>query len=173
MGSPAIASLFAQRMVVGVGEMGVSNNASLTLSTYALGSCIAVVAYDRYSHTAGLLHLMLPNSGISPEKARTQPAMFADSGLPLLFRALAGLNANPSGVRLFVTGGANVLCSTDSFRIGARNIEATRAWLDRNGYTVHQSIVGGTINRTVHLDIGTGRVTLKTPVETLGFTLAP
>jgi chemotaxis protein CheD len=159
-------------MVVGVGEMGVSNNHSLTLSTYALGSCIAVVAYDPFSRAAGLLHLMLPESKISPEKARTQPAMFADTGLPLLFRALAGMSGEASRLRIFVTGGASVLCAADSFKIGERNIQATNSYLARFGYIVRQTAVGGTINRTVHLNIATGEVTLKTPVQTATLSLA-
>src|SRR5882757_10055279 len=110
MASPSIASLFVQRVVVGVGDLGASNNAMLTLSTYALGSCVAVVAYDPDSKASGLLHLMLPDSTISPNKAITQPAMFADTGLPLLFRALDGLKADRARLQLFVTGGASVLC---------------------------------------------------------------
>jgi len=70
MGSPTIAALFAQRVVVGVGDMGVSNNPQITLSTYALGSCVAVVAYDPVAKAGGLLHLMLPDSTISPAKAQ-------------------------------------------------------------------------------------------------------
>jgi chemotaxis protein CheD len=172
MGSPTIASLFAQRVVVGVGEMGVSNNPSITLSTYALGSCVAVVAYDPLMKAAGLLHMMLPDSKISPDKAIVQPAMFADTGLPVLFRAVMGLKADPSRIRLFVAGGASVLCTNDMFKIGERNIRATADYLSRNGFVVRQSAVGGTINRTVHLNIGTGEITMKTPVATDLFLLA-
>ena len=46
MSSPTIAALFGQRVVIGVGDMSVSNNPAITLSTYALGSCVAVAAYD-------------------------------------------------------------------------------------------------------------------------------
>src|SRR5579859_5256541 len=102
MGSPSIASLFRQRVVVGVGDLTASNNTLLTLSTYALGSCVAVVAFDPTTKASGLLHLMLPDSTISPDKAAGQPAMFADTGLPLLFRALDGLKADPARLRLFV-----------------------------------------------------------------------
>ena len=80
--------MFAQRVVIGVGDMAVSNNTQVTLSTYALGSCIGVVAYDPVVKVGGILHMMLPDSSISPEKAVQQPAMFADTGLPLFFRAL-------------------------------------------------------------------------------------
>lgn len=163
MGSPSISALFAQRMVVGVGDMGVSNNPQITLSTYALGSCVAVVAYDPFAKAGGLLHLMLPDSTISPAKASSQPAMFADTGLPLLFRSLAGIRVDFARVRIFLAGGANVLCDADTFRIGERNIQASMDFLSHNGFIVRHSSLGGTINRTVHLNIGTGDITLKTP----------
>ncbi len=163
MGSPSISALFAQRVVVGVGDMGVSNNPQITLSTYALGSCVAVVVYDPVARAGGLLHLMLPDSSISPVKAQNQPAMFADTGLPLLFRSLQGVRADPGRMHLFLAGGANVLCDADMFRIGERNIQACDDYLGRQGFTVRRSSLRGTINRTVHLNIATGDITLKTP----------
>lgn len=164
MGSPSIAALFAQRVVVGVGDMGVSNNPQITLSTYALGSCVAIVTYDPLAKVGGLLHLMLPDSSIAPEKAAAQPAMFADTGMPLLFRSIIGLKADPSRLRIFLAGGANVLCDADTFRIGERNIEAARGYLSRNGLPIRLSSIGGAINRTVHLNVSSGEITLKTPL---------
>ena len=164
--------MFAQRVVIGVGDMAVSNNAQVTLSTYALGSGIGVVAYDPVGKVGGILHMMLPDSSISPEKAELQPAMFADTGLPLFFRALKGLKAEPARVRLFVTGGACVLTSHDSFKIGERNTQATLDYLARSGFVVRQIATGGTINRTVHLQIGDGEMTLKTPEGTKACSLA-
>jgi chemotaxis protein CheD len=172
MGSPTIAALFAQRVVVGVGDMGVSNNPQITLSTYALGSCVAIVAYDPLMKVGGLLHLMLPESKISPNKAASQPAMFADTGLPLLFRSLIGLKADPSRLRIFLAGGASVLCDSDTFRIGERNIRATSDYLAKGGYLVRHSSLGGTINRTVHLNVGNGDITLKTPIANDTLSLA-
>jgi len=163
MGATAIQNFFAQRVVIGVGDLSVANNPAITLSTYALGSCIAVLAYDPLAQAGGMLHLMLPESRIAPEKAAAQPAMFADTGLPLLFRSLAGLRAQMSRLRIFVTGGACVLCTADTFRIGERNIHAVADYLGTAGFPVRQWSVGGTINRTVHLDIGTGAIVLKTP----------
>ncbi|MCR6654561.1 MAG: chemotaxis protein CheD [Opitutus sp.] len=162
-GAPTIASVFAQRVVIGVGDMAVSNNAQVTLSTYALGSCIGVVAYDPVVRVGGILHLMLPDSNISPDKAATQPAMFANTGLPLFFRALTGLKADRSRIRIFVTGGACVLNSQDNFKIGERNTKATLDFLAANGLRARQIVTGGTTNRTVHLSIQTGDLTLKTP----------
>lgn len=172
MGSPTIASIFAQRVVIGVGDMAVSNNSLVTLSTYALGSCIGVVAYDPVVKVGGILHMMLPDSSISPEKAATQPAMFADTGLPLFFRSLLGLKAERSRLRIFVTGGACVLASHDNFKIGERNTKATLDYLAANGYRLRQQVTGGTTNRTVHLEISTGVMTLKTPEANEGISLA-
>lgn len=164
MGSPTIASLFAQRVVIGVGEMSVSNNPTITLSTYALGSCVAVVAYDGAAKAGGILHLMLPDSTLSAAKAAAQPAMFADTGLPLLFKALVGVKGELPRVRIFLAGGASVLCTNDLFKIGERNIAASKAYLAKQGFQVRASALGGTINRTVHLNIGNGEIMLKTPV---------
>jgi chemotaxis protein CheD len=171
-GSPSIASIFAQRVVIGVGDLAVSNNVNVTLSTYALGSCIGVVAYDPVARVGGILHLMLPDSSISPGKAATQPAMFADTGLPLFFRSLIGLKATPARLRVIVTGGACVITSNDAFRIGERNTKATLELMARNGVYPRQTITGGVTNRTVHLEVGTGNMTLKTPEMNEGFSLA-
>ena len=172
MAAPTLASFFAQRVVIGVGDMAVSNNAQTTLSTYALGSCIGVVAYDPIAKVGGILHMMLPESSISPEKALTQPAMFADTGLPLFFRSLAGLKADRSRLRIFVTGGACVLASHDAFKIGERNTKATLQFLAANCFPVRQVITGGTTNRTVHLQISDGDLTLKTPEGNNAISLA-
>jgi chemotaxis protein CheD len=172
MPAPAIASIFAQRIVVGVGDMAVSNNVQATLSTYALGSCIGVVAYDPIAKVGGILHLMLPDSAISPDKAQLQPAMFANTGLPLFFRSLTGMKAERARLRLFVTGGACVLASHDAFKIGERNTRATMDFLTANSFPIRQTVTGGTTNRTVHLQINDGEMILKTPEGTTTSSLA-
>lgn len=152
--------------------MAVSNNTQVILSTYALGSCIGVIAFDPLVKAAGILHLMLPESSISPDKAARQPAMFADTGLPAFFKALTGLRADRSRLRLFVAGGASVIAGSDPFRIGERNARTTLDYLARQGYTVRRTEIGGAVNRTVHLEVNTGSVTLKMPAETVQQSLA-
>lgn len=171
-GSPSIASLFAQRVVVGVADYAVVNQAQMIISTYALGSCIGVVAYDSSVQVGGLLHLMLPESSLSPEKAGTQPAMFADTGIPLLFNSLASMRAQRSRTQIFIAGGASVLSGPDSFKIGERNIVAVKKMLSVYGCRIAGSEVSGTVNRTLHLEIGTGQLTIKLPDRTLTVSLA-
>ncbi len=162
-GSPTLAGLFAQRTVVGVAEFAVANSAQITLSTFALGSCIGVIAYDPVAKAGGLLHLMLPDSALSPDKAAAQPAMFADTGIPALFNALTGLRALRPRTRTYVAGGASVLSGPDSFKIGERNITAVRRLLAVYGCRPVGEDVGGVVNRTLHLNIGTGVLTAKLP----------
>jgi chemotaxis protein CheD len=171
-GSPTIASIFTPRIVVGVAELAVTNQQAAVLSTYALGSCIGIVAYDSLARVAGLLHLMLPDSSISPEKAAKQPAMFADTGIPALFNALVGVRAQRSRIRLYVAGGASVLSGPDSFQIGERNAAAVRRTLAVYGCSIIGSETGGFINRTLHLDLATGQLTIKTPERTFAIAMA-
>jgi chemotaxis protein CheD len=165
-------SPFQQRVVIGVGDLAVSNDPAVTLSTYALGSCVAVVGYDPLIRVGGILHLMLPDSKIAPARAVGQPGMFANTGLPLLFKSLQGLRADLTRLRLFVAGGANVLAGADAFRIGERNINATREYLSVIGFEFSHAAVGGSINRTIHLQNATGLLTLKTPTATEEYSLA-
>ncbi len=171
-GAPTITTLFSQRVIVGVGDMAVSNNDTVTLSTYALGSCVGVIAYDPEAHVGGILHLMLPNSTIAPDRACKQPAMFADTGLPLLLKALAGVRANKHKLRIFLAGGASVLNGADPFKIGARNSLSVQTFLTQNNFNIVGQDVGGTVNRTVHLEIHSGHVTLKLPDRSEQFSLA-
>ena len=164
-GSPAFtrSASFAQRVVVGVGDMAVSNVEHVTLSTFALGSCVGVVVYDPVARAGGLLHLMLPDSTLSPDRALKKPAMFADTGIPMLFNAMRGIRAERQRVNILLAGGACVLNGPDQFRIGERNIATTRKLLTLYGLRACAEELGGSVNRTVHLNVATGQVSLKLP----------
>jgi len=166
-----VSALFAQRVVVGVGDLAVSNNVQVTLSTYALGSCVGVIAYDPVVQAGGILHIMLPDSLISPDKARKQPAMFADTGLPFFFRSLVGMKVERRRVRVFLAGGASVLNGTDPFKIGERNAAAVKKILNVYQIPVCGEDLGGNVNRTVHLELATAMLTLKTPDRTEQYNL--
>lgn len=171
-GSPSISSLFQQKIVVGVGEMAVSRNPGFVLSTYALGSCVGIVAYAASARIGGILHLMLPDSSDFPEKSAAQPAMFANTGIPKFFASLFENGARRSDTKLFVAGGAAVLSGPDRFKIGERNILATKSILSVFGCHIVRTEVGGTINRTLHLNMDTGALVMKTPNGDSRHTLA-
>lgn len=147
--------------MVGVGDMRVSDNPADFLVTYSLGSCVGVCIHDPVARVAGMLHYMLPESGISPEKAAGNPCMFADTGIPALFRKAYELGAVKDRITVRAAGGAQILDATGLFNIGERNILAMRKILRRNGVTLGPSDLGGTVNRTVTMNVSTGEVVLK------------
>src|SRR5690554_4204154 len=115
-GAPTIGSIFTERVVVGVGDMAVSSNPSVIISTYALGSCVGVVALDPVVQVGGMLHIMLPDSTLTPEKAAKQPSMFADTGMRAFLKSIYGLKGDRRRLRIFLAGGANVLSGSDFFK---------------------------------------------------------
>ena len=121
------------------------------------------MAYDGCARVGGILHVMLPSSGIAPDKAAAQPAMFVDTGLALFLRALGGQGAEREQTHLVVAGGASVIAGHDPFRIGERNARAALDILRELGYGVLHTDVGGIVNRALHLEMDSGLVTITTP----------
>ena len=74
------------RHIVGVGDMKVSSDPADVIVTHALGTCLGIVVHDPVARVGGMLHVMLPTSTINPDKARLNPYMFVDTGVPELFR---------------------------------------------------------------------------------------
>jgi chemotaxis protein CheD len=148
-------------LVVGIGDCLVSDDPESILVTYALGSCIAVVIYDPVTNVGGLLHYMLPESSLDENKARQRPYMFADTGIPLLFQSAYRLGAVKSRLDVAVLGGAQVMDTSETFNIGKRNHLALRKIFWKAGVLVRHENVGGTLSRTVRLEIASGRVVLR------------
>lgn len=150
--------------VVGVADLKVSNVPGERLITYALGSCLGIVVHDPVAGVAGLLHVMLPTGSIDPKKMAEKPAMFVDSGVPLLFKECYKLGARKERMQVKVAGGAHAGAreEDDRFQIGKRNMIALRKLLWKNGVMVHAHDTGGVqTSRTMWIDVTSGEVTLK------------
>jgi chemotaxis protein CheD len=152
--------------IIGVADMAVSNSSDEILVTYSLGSCIAVVIYDPRARVGGMLHYMLPEAALDPEKARKNPFMFADSGIPQLFKESYRLGAKKENLIVKAAGGAQILDESGFFNIGKRNYLAMRKLFWRNNVLVAAEHVGGNVNRTLRLYMETGRVLMKIQGET-------
>lgn len=150
-------------VVVGMADCQIGKAPDQVLVTYALGSCIAVAIHDPVAGVGGMLHYMLPESSISPAKARENPYMFADTGIPLLFRRAYEQGADKRRLVVRVAGGAQVMDSEGVFNIGKRNYLALRKILWKAGVLVQGEEVGGNASRTVRLEVGSGRFWLRGP----------
>jgi chemotaxis protein CheD len=150
------------RHIVGVADMKLAATEGDTVVTHALGSCIGLAIYDPVAHVGGILHYMLPESSVNPQKAAKNPWMFADTGIPQFFKKAYELGAIKSRLIVKVAGGAQLLDPKEFFAIGKRNHMALRKILWKNGLMIKAENVGGTISRTLYLNIGEGRVWFTT-----------
>jgi chemotaxis protein CheD len=160
MPAPLLAG-FENRVVVGIADFAVSNNPNIILTTYSLGSCLGIGVYDPGIRAGGLLHTMLPDSKLDPFKAAKQPGMFVDTGFTALLNALLELNADRKRLKVYVVGGAQIMDGAGFFSIGQKNYQALVAMLAREGLSIYAEHVGGMVNRTMHLNVETGGVSLK------------
>jgi chemotaxis protein CheD len=154
------------RKIIGVADFAVSNKPEDVLITYSLGLCIGLVIFDPVARVGGMLHYMLPDSGIDEEKAQQKPAMFADTGIPALFKASYQLGAKKAHIVAKVVGGSQILDEKGVFNIGKRNYLELRKMFWKNNVMIAAEHVGGNANRTVWLEVGAGRVFVK--VSNLG-----
>ena len=142
--------------------MKVSRDPSESIITYSLGSCIGLVIYDPAVRVGGILHYMLPESSIDKSKATKKPYMFADSGIPRLFKAAYELGAVKKRINIYVAGGAEILDQKGFFNIGKRNYMALKKMFFKNNVMIDKQDVGGNKNRTVRIEIATGDIFVKT-----------
>jgi len=153
-------------LVAGIGDL-VMGTSTGVLVTYALGSCLGITVYDPAVRVGALLHVMMPASTISPEKAAANPCLFVDTGVPLLFRRAYELGAQKQRTIVKVAGGASPTSAggdPDYFQIGKRNLVQLRKLLWKNGVLLKGEDVGGTASRTMSLSLSSGEVLVKSGV---------
>lgn len=150
-------------LTVGVADLKVSRDPSDQIITHALGSCLGITVYDPVAKVGGMLHAMLPDSGIDPRKAETHPFMFVDTGVPRLFLDSYKLGAQKQRLVVKVAGGATSKANAedDYFQIGKRNFVTLRKLFWKNNVLIRAHDVGGSESRTMVLNLATGEVRLK------------
>ena len=149
-------------LVVDIADFAVTDDSRATVITHSLGSCIGVTIWDPEARVGGMIHYMLPESSLSPAKAKAQPAMFADTGVPAMFRSAYEIGAQKKRLVVKVAGGSSLLDDKGTFNIGKRNYVMLRKMFWKNNILIDGEDVGGQLSRTLKLDMGTGRVTVKT-----------
>lgn len=148
-------------LIVGISDIKISNASDDVIITYALGSCIGISVYDPVAKVGGLLHYMLPDSTLDEKKAKDNPAMFADTGIPTLFKACYRLGAEKKRMIVKAAGGASILDDTNFFRIGQKNIMAMRKIFWKNNVMLASEDTGANHNRTVRLEMATGKTFIR------------
>ena len=150
---------------VGIADMNVVK-APQTIRTSGLGSCVGLVLYDSYARIAGLLHVMLPSSSLG-KTDRINVAKFADTGVKALIERLEAEGARSRMLKAKLAGGAQMFQfgSSDTARIGPRNVEAVKEQLRNYRIPIIAEDTGGTKGRTIEFDPVTSILNVRTVNE--------
>ncbi len=153
------------QIIVGIADMKVGSGSD-ELVTYALGSCIGVCMYDEIVQAGGMLHAMLPKSGMHTELANSYK--YVDTGIIQLYRLLCRRGAGIGRIKAKIIGGARMfefgMSATSGMAadIGTLNIRETKKYLLKLGVPITAEMTGGSTGRTVYFIAGTGEVTVRT-----------
>jgi len=115
-----------------------------------------VALWDPVAEVSGMLHSMLPDSSLNPEKAKGQPALFCDTGLSLLLESAFQLGATRRNLRIWLAGAGQILEMDRIPDIGRRNLVTARRLLWKNSLFVAGESTGGRESRTLILDLPQG-----------------
>lgn len=154
-------------IVLGIGDYGATSKPEEAIKTIGLGSCVAVICTDTQNQIAGMIHVALPDSSLSPDRRIEKPGYFADTGIPALFDSLKQVGWRNGNGKLIVKlcGGATIMDPNGTFNIGKRNILAIKKILWSMGLGPMAEDVGGNISRTVTVSAETGAVLVTSPAR--------
>ncbi len=149
-------------IVVGMADLKAVKEPN-NLMTVGLGSCVGICLYDNKAKVIGMSHAMLPDS--TKIINNTNKAKFVDTSIGALVDEMTKLGASKARMVAKITGGAQMFAytsTTDTMRIGDRNVEATKLILAELGIPVVAQDVGLNYGRTITFSSETGLVTVKT-----------
>lgn len=134
------------------------------IRTSGLGSCVGVVIHDPIKKIAGLAHVMLPSSELAKQD-QINEAKYADTAIPLLISRMKNLGGDMRHFQVKLAGGAQMFAfqsTSDTMRIGTRNIEACKEQLRQLGLPILAEETGGNCGRTIEMDACSGILSIRT-----------
>ena len=140
---------------VQIGEVKVGG-AEVILQSKAIGSCIAIVAYDAAKGIGAMAHIMLPGSAPA-EKELSEKTKYAADAIDAMVGQMARLGSRNDDIEVAIVGGGNILNRKDD-TICRENIKSVLELLAAKQLKIGAKAIGGTSRRGVSLDIDSGVV---------------
>lgn len=144
--------------VVSVGDFKISNSKCDTITTHALGSCIAITIYDRVNTVGGMLHFLLPDNR---EPSIRNPLLYAETAIPIFLNVFVEKGGQPRRSEIKIAGGASINNDARVFDIGNKNIYAAKYILDVFNLNILNEDVGNNYYRTLRLYMKNGKTIIK------------
>jgi len=147
---------------VGIADMNIVKE-PMTIRTSGLGSCVGIVLYDERKKIAGMVHIMLPDSSLG-KSDRINAAKFADTGIYALMELLIAEGVRPMALKAKIAGGSQMFQfgSSDTIRIGPRNVEAVKKELKRLSIPIIAEDTGGSSGRTIEFNPTESMLNIRT-----------
>jgi chemotaxis protein CheD len=133
------------------------------LVTLGLGSCVAIMLYDKEAKAGAMAHILLPSKSLARDTSN--PAKFPETAVPLLLQRLVQLGADPRRIVAKLAGGASMfaaLMTPGTIQMGERNVVASRNALRDAAVPIAAEAVGGAQGRSVRFHLTDGRVEVRT-----------
>lgn len=149
---------------IGIAEYAVTENGA-KLSTFGLGSCVAVAIHDGEAGVSGLAHVMLPSDARSEDSVE-DVGKYADTAIKAMVAEMEEQGADRGHMVAKIAGGSEMFdFSGIAEGVGRRNVEATRRELEALEIPIEAADVGGDYGRSIELDSETGGLKMKTADE--------
>ena len=151
----------AKMIKVGMADLNICHSPD-AITTLGLGSCVGVALYDKNTKTAGLVHVMLPDS--TKVRQNQNRAKFADTGIEDLITLMVSMGANKNRLVAKIAGGAKMFATSGMSEIlcvGDRNAEAAKKELAARNIRILAQDTGLDYGRTVEFYSETGDYKIK------------
>jgi chemotaxis protein CheD len=133
------------------------------IATIGLGSCVAIVLYDKDTKVGALAHILLPSMAMSRETSN--PAKFPETIVPIMIEEMRSLGVTQtSRINAKIVGGASMfgqLVNGTGINVGERNIAATKEALVAAGIPLIAEDTGLDYGRSVYFHLADGRVEVR------------
>jgi chemotaxis protein CheD len=125
-----------------------------------LGSCVSACLHDPVSKIGGMNHFMLPDSS-NPDEAASMSMRYGGCAMEVLINQLLKAGATRCNLEAKVFGGGHVFSTNSSIRVGRKNSQFVKAYLDTEGIPILAEDLDQTWGRKVLFDPVTGKVRVK------------
>lgn len=152
--------------LVGIAQMKVSRDPEEVLVAPNLGSCLGLTVYDPINKQGGVIHCLLPLSKSDLDKSKATPTMYVDTGVSLLLNTIVSRGSDPKKLVITAGGCGNINDENNVFQIGKKNYTILKKLLWKNNLLLSAENIGDSFSRTISLEIGTGKSSVKIQGQT-------
>ena len=146
---------------IGISEMQAAAHPA-SFVTFALGSCIGICLYDKFTKTGALGHIMLPEAPAN--KPNLKIDSYANTCVPHMLETMKKLGCRKDNIIAKIAGGAKMFEVADDSTfgmVGQRNIEAVKVALRQQRIQIVAEDVGANYGRTVYFHTVTGAMVVQ------------